>query len=34
MIRSFANSEHWHDLRSFVYQYKQPALPGMPAKLE
>lgn len=31
---SFARSEHWHDLKSFVFTYKQPALPGMPAKLE
>jgi hypothetical protein len=29
---SFANSNHWHDFRSYVLQYKQPALPGMPTK--
>ena len=29
---SFRNSEHWHDLHSFVVQYKQPPLPGMPSK--
>lgn len=29
---SFANSEHWHDLPSFFWQYNRPALPGMPAK--
>jgi hypothetical protein len=31
---SFANSNHWHDFWSFVLQYKQPALPGMPAKAD
>ena len=31
---SFANSNHWHDFWSYVMQYKQPALPGMPAKVD
>jgi peroxisomal membrane protein 4 len=25
---SFANSDHWHSLDSFVWQYAQPTLPG------
>lgn len=31
---SFANSEHWHDLRSYVLTYKQTIPPGLPAKLD
>lgn len=31
---SFANSDHWSDLRTFVMQYELPALPGMPGKVE
>jgi peroxisomal membrane protein 4 len=31
---SFANSEHWLDLRSYVYTYKQTIPPGLPAKLD
>ncbi|KAK5117523.1 hypothetical protein LTR62_004945 [Meristemomyces frigidus] len=34
MTYIFANSEHWHDLRSFVYTNTTPSLPGMPAKLD
>ncbi|KAK0920449.1 hypothetical protein LTR91_002598 [Friedmanniomyces endolithicus] len=34
MTYIFANSEHWSDLRTFVYTYSQPALPGLPAKLD
>ncbi|KAK5130682.1 hypothetical protein LTR08_001843 [Meristemomyces frigidus] len=29
MTYIFANSEHWHDLHSFVMQQSPPALPGM-----
>ncbi|KAK4545787.1 hypothetical protein LTR36_002741 [Oleoguttula mirabilis] len=34
MTYIFANSEHWHDLHSFITQYAQPSLPGLPAKLD
>ncbi|KAK3675624.1 hypothetical protein LTR78_004708 [Recurvomyces mirabilis] len=34
MTYIFERSEHWHDLNSYVYTYKLPALPGMPAKLD
>ncbi|KAK3071727.1 hypothetical protein LTR53_008122 [Teratosphaeriaceae sp. CCFEE 6253] len=30
----FANSEHWHSLRTYVYTYNHAALPGMPAKID
>lgn len=33
IVFSFANSNQWHDFWSFVLQYKQPAFPGVPAKL-
>jgi hypothetical protein len=31
---SFANSEHWHSMDTFVYQHTLPALPGIPAKVD
>ncbi|WPG97988.1 Hypothetical protein R9X50_00077100 [Acrodontium crateriforme] len=34
MTYIFANSEHWHDFQSFVWQYAQPSIPGVPAKLD
>ncbi|OQN96763.1 hypothetical protein B0A48_17187 [Cryoendolithus antarcticus] len=34
MTYIFANSEHWHSLNTFVFQHSQPALPGMPTKLD
>jgi len=32
MTYIFANSESWHSLDSFVWQYRYTAFPGMPAK--
>jgi len=34
MTYIFRNSEHWSDLRTFVYTYSQPALPGLPTKVD
>nr|POF12862.1 peroxisomal membrane protein 4 [Quercus suber] len=33
MTYIFANSDHWHDLDTFLYQYDRPAVPGLPQNL-